>query len=147
MSEKVKVCSVCGNALRHYTESHQIMFRDQRISELKAELEAVKKERDARQKLVMKYQKERKDWKVKKLDRDRLEIIAVEKDRIPEGGKLIEAYEYKDQIIIMGYPEPEKDPDNPIHNCDAMGCGSIGSHVLYRIKISELKQALKGGSR
>jgi hypothetical protein len=65
---------------------------------------------------------------------DKYEYIVVEKDVIPDGARLVEAYETPKEIIICGYPPVETDdtPDDKRHNCDEMGCTSL-SHVLYRI--------------
>lgn len=65
--------------------------------------------------------------------------ITVAKQSIPEGSKLIEAYETEHGFVICG--EPPEEPEGlteteyaawyeTSHNCDAMGCG--WSHVLYR---------------
>jgi hypothetical protein len=40
----------------------------------------------------------------------------------------VEVWQTKQEIVIMGRPDPE-DED---HSCDAMGCPSIGLHILYR---------------
>jgi len=63
-------------------------------------------------------------------------VIRVQKDLIPRGGKLVEAYETEREIIVIGEPEHEPDEHDDswydtAHNCDAMGCGTL-SHVLYR---------------
>lgn len=69
------------------------------------------------------------------------ETITVPKFCIPEGCKLVEAYETETQIIVLG--EPEDEPEGlsndemdrwyeTAHNCDAMGCGTL-SHVMYRL--------------
>lgn len=42
--------------------------------------------------------------------------------------KPVEAYETEKEIIVLGRPKPDDDS----HNCDALGCGSVGPHVLYR---------------
>ena len=68
------------------------------------------------------------------------ETIRVRKDLIPDGGKLVEAYETDNQIIIIGDPPPEPEGlsteeyerwEETAHNCDQMGCSTL-SHVLYR---------------
>lgn len=72
------------------------------------------------------------------------EIIRVPKVCIPQGAKLVEAYETETEIIVCGDPpsEPEGLTEEQYskwyetsHNCDAMGCGTF-SHVLYRFKKS-----------
>lgn len=67
----------------------------------------------------------------------RSELRAYREDyRIPEGAIRLEAYEYNNEIIILGYPEDvEDDEDNLQHNCDTMGCGSMGSHVILRFSL------------
>ena len=51
--------------------------------------------------------------------------------RVPKGFKKIEAYTDYKTVVIMGDPYL-LDGDN--HNCDAMGCGSMG-HVMARMPI------------
>lgn len=58
--------------------------------------------------------------------------IRVRKDLVPKGARLVEAYLTEREVIIMGCP-PENEDEETGHNCDAMGCGSIGGHVLHRI--------------
>ena len=71
---------------------------------------------------------------------DNYETIRVRKDFIPNGAKLVEAYETATEIIVCGDPpdEPEGLTDAEYrewyensHNCDAMGCATL-SHVIYR---------------
>jgi len=62
--------------------------------------------------------------------------LSVPKSCIPEGAKLVECYKHKGEYIIIGEPEDETDENNPKHNCDAMGCGSL-THVLARVKEGE----------
>lgn len=58
---------------------------------------------------------------------------------IPAGWKRIgTAYSDGDGVVVCGTPEPEADEDNPKHNCDEMGCGSVGDHVVERFRKSEL---------
>lgn len=54
------------------------------------------------------------------------ETIRIQKDLIPRGSKLVEAYETATQIVVCGEPPAA-------HNCDAMGCGTL-SHVIYRFE-------------
>lgn len=60
-------------------------------------------------------------------------------DPLPPGieGEPIEAWSDGRQVVILG--DPPDEPDNPTdewyetsHNCDAMGCGTFGLHVLWR---------------
>jgi hypothetical protein len=65
--------------------------------------------------------------------RERYVIVRVPKDEIPEGARLVEAYETEKSIVVCGDP-PEDDEDKPEelqHNCDEMGCCTM-SHVIYR---------------
>jgi hypothetical protein len=59
--------------------------------------------------------------------------IRVRKDYIPKGARLVEAYQTDREVIVMGWPSQNDDDES--HNCDAMGCGSAGSHVMYRLKL------------
>lgn len=47
--------------------------------------------------------------------------------------RVSEAYISKDWIVLLGYPES----DDENHNCDVMGCGSTGPHVLFRFALAE----------
>ena len=59
--------------------------------------------------------------------------VRVRKDCIPKGARLVEAYITARQLIVMGWPSQNDDDES--HNCDAMGCGSVGSHVIYRLPL------------
>ena len=59
--------------------------------------------------------------------------VRVRKDCVPKGARLVEAYVTAREIIVMGWPD--FDDPNEDHNCDAMGCGSVGSHVIYRVPL------------
>jgi hypothetical protein len=48
----------------------------------------------------------------------------------PEGFEPIEAWTDGKQIVVLGSPPDEDNGDDPQHNCDAMGCSSVGPHVL-----------------
>lgn len=58
---------------------------------------------------------------------------------IPDGWRPIEGYMNNKYVIIVGTPENEPDEwvdDDPRrHNCDEMGCGSAGPHILMRLII------------
>lgn len=69
------------------------------------------------------------------------EVIRVPKSCIPIGAQLVEAYITQAEVIVMG--DPEEEPEGlteaelnawyeTAHDCDLMGCGSLGNHVLYR---------------
>jgi hypothetical protein len=59
--------------------------------------------------------------------------VRVRKDCVPKGARLVEAYVTAREIIVMGWPSQNDDDES--HNCDAMGCGSVGSHVIYRVPL------------
>lgn len=42
------------------------------------------------------------------------------------------------RLLVLGRP----DPNDESHDCDAMGCSSVGSHVLERISAIEAAQEL-----
>lgn len=48
----------------------------------------------------------------------------------PAGWEPIEAWTDGTRIIVLGTPPDEDQEPEPTHNCDAMGCGSFGPHVL-----------------
>lgn len=48
-----------------------------------------------------------------------------------------EAWLSGDTIVLLGRPAELPIPEGH-HNCDAMGCGSVGLHVLARIPVAEL---------
>ena len=52
--------------------------------------------------------------------------IEVDEVQIPEGARLVEAYETSTQIVVCG----DVDADDETHSCDAMGCGF--GHVTHR---------------
>lgn len=66
-------------------------------------------------------------------------LVRVPKRCIPKGAVLVEAYMTEREVIIMGDPPDGDDLSEDAHNCDAMGCGSVGSHVLYRFKRPDAK--------
>lgn len=41
------------------------------------------------------------------------------------------AHDASGAIVVMGTP-PQSDDDEGGHDCDAMGCGSVGAHILWR---------------
>ena len=51
------------------------------------------------------------------------------RDRTPSGYTRVEAYAGRGHLVVMGQPTDED------HSCDAMGCGSTGSHVVARIPL------------
>jgi hypothetical protein len=50
--------------------------------------------------------------------------------RVPNGARLIEAWESNGELIVCGSPRE----DDEEHDCDAMGCTSV-CHVVLRISI------------
>ncbi len=68
-------------------------------------------------------------------------IIELE-DYTPSEFWKIEAFTNGYQIVVMGSPPDSEDlgiPDDDLlnHNCDDMGCGSVGDHVLCRIPVMQ----------
>jgi hypothetical protein len=47
----------------------------------------------------------------------------------------VDAVIYRGRLYIIGRP-PSDDDEETGHNCDAMGCGSAGPHVLARIELT-----------
>lgn len=45
-------------------------------------------------------------------------------------------------VIIMGFPDSE---GGELHNCDEMGCGSVGPHILARCRVASPDLAPEGG--
>jgi len=41
------------------------------------------------------------------------------------------------RIFVSGSPEDEGRDEEVSHNCDAMGCGSFGPHIILIIKENE----------
>lgn len=64
---------------------------------------------------------------------DEIRTLSVPEAAIPEGAELVEAYKKDGEYIVMTH-----DPE-PGHNCDHMGCGSIGPHVAFRGTGEEFK--------
>ena len=58
-------------------------------------------------------------------------------DRLPDGFYKIEAYTNGYQIVILGHPPQDDElPEGaPAHNCDVMGCGSVGPHVVAYVPV------------
>jgi len=55
-------------------------------------------------------------------------------ETIPKGYELMECYMSETEYVILGDPPAEKEGNgDALHNCDQMGCGSYGGHVLARI--------------
>ena len=75
------------------------------------------------------------------LTRDDYAYIKIAKCRIPEGVKLIEAYETEHEYILLGDPCDTDDENDPrYHNCDALGCGSADGHIVARYRKPEPPQ-------
>lgn len=110
------------------------------LSRLSGEVKQKNEEIARRNKLIKQYQSEREQWRLQKKHDDSILTISVEKNRIPDGAELIEAYLHNGKLIVMGWPDTEEetsDDDPSRHNCDDMGCGSVGSHVVHIIKLDE----------
>ena len=74
------------------------------------------------------------------------ETINVPKACIPNGSKLIEAYITEEEVVVCGESPYDEDlPEEEQHNCDEMGCGSLGPHVLYRFWLKDAHAP--GGNR
>lgn len=52
--------------------------------------------------------------------------------RTPAGWRRIEAYTDGLQVVLL--EDPEENDEN--HNCDQMGCSSLGTHVFWRGEVS-----------
>lgn len=50
--------------------------------------------------------------------------------------ELVEYVAVDRQLVVKGYMnfEEEEDPKFEFHNCDAMGCGSAGPHILFKFE-------------
>jgi len=54
-------------------------------------------------------------------------------DDVPEGYHKLnatEVYTNGDTLVVLGVPDSENEDEETGHNCDQMGCGSIGPHVI-----------------
>jgi hypothetical protein len=41
------------------------------------------------------------------------------------------------EVVVLGVPFDTEDETHPLfHNCDAMGCGSVGPHVVLRARLA-----------
>jgi hypothetical protein len=55
----------------------------------------------------------------------------------PDGWKRVEVYTNGAALVVCGKP----DSDDESHNCDEMGCGSVGPHVLHFVGLAGLRAA------
>jgi len=56
----------------------------------------------------------------------------------PKGYHRIEAWTNGVRVVLLGdAPDDETDPECEMHNCDAMGCSSLGHHVLARLWVDD----------
>jgi len=56
----------------------------------------------------------------------------------PKGFHRIEAWTNGVTVVLLGFPPDEgDDPDQCLHDCDAMGCSSLGEHVLARLTVDD----------
>ena len=49
--------------------------------------------------------------------------------RVPESYRAVEAFMSADEVVVLD----DVDSDDETHSCDAMGCGSLGNHVVERL--------------
>jgi hypothetical protein len=56
---------------------------------------------------------------------------------IPEEYSRVDVYTNGAVMVVCGAPES----DDESHNCDEMGCGSVGPHVLHVVGIAGLRAA------
>ena len=49
--------------------------------------------------------------------------------RVPESYHAVEAFMSADEVVVLD----DVDSDDETHSCDAMGCGSLGNHVVERL--------------
>ena len=57
--------------------------------------------------------------------------------KVPEGYVKLEAFSNGKWLVVLGDPPDENfDPEGKWHDCDAMGCNSLGDHVLYRASVN-----------
>ena len=52
---------------------------------------------------------------------------------VPSGFKKVIAYWDGNLLVVLGIPDET-------HNCDSMGCGSVGGHVVMKINTRFLSQ-------
>ncbi len=57
---------------------------------------------------------------------------------VPSGFEKMDAYSNGEILIVLGVPIEDLDVnENPIHNCDEMGCGSL-DHTIAIIPLNEI---------
>lgn len=49
--------------------------------------------------------------------------------RVPDSYHAVEAFMSADEVVVLD----DVDSDDETHCCDAMGCGSLGNHVVERL--------------
>jgi hypothetical protein len=54
---------------------------------------------------------------------------------IPEGYSRVQVYTNGAVVVVCGAP----DSDDESHDCDEMGCGSVGPHVLHFVGLAGLR--------
>lgn len=47
-----------------------------------------------------------------------------------------EVYTNDERVVVLGTPDDLADDDPKAHNCDDMGCGSFGPHVLFNLSLN-----------
>ncbi len=50
--------------------------------------------------------------------------------RVPDSYRAVEAFMSSDEVVVLD----DVDSDDETHSCDAMGCGSLGNHVVERFQ-------------
>jgi hypothetical protein len=71
------------------------------------------------------------------------DIPAEPYDGMPKGWRRVECEIQEvatngEWVVFLGIPEEEDDTAEELrHNCDAMGCGSVSGHVLYRFRVED----------
>jgi hypothetical protein len=75
------------------------------------------------------YQRLTHEQVIRDFEQCDFQSIKVWDKYIPEGAKLVEAYETDKGFVIIGTPKS----DDESHNCDEMGCSTL-SHVVARIE-------------
>lgn len=122
---------------------HILLGRENLRSQLTASQESERRMREALEsshmgRAVVHWMRAYDSLKVSDDSDANCQIVRVPKHMIPNGAKLVEAYETERQFIILGHPES----DDESHNCDEMGCSTL-SHVVARLDKAALTTPVK----